>query len=138
MGISIAIVTLNIALSFSQMGVYNIYHVIENIGSDLSMLLASITLFVSYRFEKYVKLNKIITLNKSEINTEREAVQGETQSISNIESSKLNTANTENIISSQLTSEMVIEELKKYKELVNNGVITQEEFEAKKKQLLDI
>ena len=31
-----------------------------------------------------------------------------------------------------------VEELKQYKELLDNGVITQEEFEAKKKQLLGI
>ncbi|WP_035797357.1 SHOCT domain-containing protein [Butyrivibrio sp. MB2005] len=30
------------------------------------------------------------------------------------------------------------DEIKKYKELLDNGVITQEEFEAKKKQLLDL
>ena len=30
------------------------------------------------------------------------------------------------------------DELKKYKELLDSGVITQEEFDAKKKQLLDL
>ena len=30
------------------------------------------------------------------------------------------------------------EELKKYKELLNDEIITQEEFDAKKKQLLDL
>jgi len=31
-----------------------------------------------------------------------------------------------------------VEELKKYKELLDSGIITQEEFDAKKKQLLGI
>ncbi|MBR3588760.1 MAG: SHOCT domain-containing protein [Clostridia bacterium] len=30
------------------------------------------------------------------------------------------------------------DELKKYKDLLDNGVITQEEFDAKKKQLLNL
>jgi hypothetical protein len=31
-----------------------------------------------------------------------------------------------------------MEKLKKYKDLLDSGIITQEEFEAKKKQLLDL
>ncbi|MBE6008914.1 MAG: SHOCT domain-containing protein [Lachnospiraceae bacterium] len=32
----------------------------------------------------------------------------------------------------------VVEELKKYKELLDMGIITEEEFTAKKRQLMDI
>lgn len=38
----------------------------------------------------------------------------------------------------QVTAQSNADELKKYKELLDNGVITQEEFETKKKQLLDL
>ena len=31
-----------------------------------------------------------------------------------------------------------VDELKKYKELLDQGIITQEEFDTKKKQLLDL
>ena len=42
------------------------------------------------------------------------------------------------IPSTSITSTSSAEELKKYKELLDTGVITQEEFDAKKKQLLDL
>ena len=32
----------------------------------------------------------------------------------------------------------VVEELKRYKELLDSGILTQEEFDAKKKQLLGL
>ena len=43
-----------------------------------------------------------------------------------------NTSNTDN------TSDGTADELKKYKELLDAGVITQEEFDLKKKQLLGL
>lgn len=46
-----------------------------------------------------------------------------------------NTSNSEKAIIQQSSS---ADELKKYKELLDSGVITQEEFEAKKKQLLGL
>ena len=38
----------------------------------------------------------------------------------------------------QLVHESIPEELKKYKELLDSGVITQEEYEAKKRSLLGL
>lgn len=48
-----------------------------------------------------------------------------------------NTEEKENIIINQSTPNNT-EDLKKYKELLDEGVITQEEFDAKKKQILDL
>ena len=44
----------------------------------------------------------------------------------------ISTTNTENSPIESKTNELI-----KYKELLDNGVITQEEFDAKKKELLD-
>ena len=44
------------------------------------------------------------------------------------------TANTINVTAQQSNAD----ELKKYKELLDNGIITQEEFDAKKKQILGL
>jgi len=46
--------------------------------------------------------------------------------------------NVATIPSTPIASKSGAEELKKYKELLDTGVITQEEFDAKKKQLLDL
>lgn len=43
-----------------------------------------------------------------------------------------------NTTSTQQVSQSNADELKKYKELLDNGIITQEEFDAKKKQLLGL
>lgn len=42
------------------------------------------------------------------------------------------------IVVSEKTQNSIPEELKKYKELLDNGIITQEDFDAKKKQLLGL
>ena len=44
----------------------------------------------------------------------------------------------EQIKNTQNTNIQLIEELKKYKELLDSGIITEEEFIEKKKQLLDL
>lgn len=44
----------------------------------------------------------------------------------------------QNVVSEPVISQSNADELKKYKDLLDNGVITQEEFEAKKKQLLGL
>lgn len=44
----------------------------------------------------------------------------------------------QNVVSEPVVPQSNADELKKYKDLLDNGVITQEEFEAKKKQLLGL
>jgi hypothetical protein len=52
----------------------------------------------------------------------------------------ISTTTTSNIIGGAVTtpSKSNIDDLKKYKELLDTGIITQEEFDAKKKQLLEL
>lgn len=59
--------------------------------------------------------------------------------LSKLDNDKLNKRSEETPAKSNNTTENDnIEEIKKYKELLDSGIITQEEFEKKKKELLNI
>ncbi|MBR5472861.1 MAG: SHOCT domain-containing protein [Clostridia bacterium] len=49
-----------------------------------------------------------------------------------------NTDSQQNIVNTAPTTSSAIEDIRKYKELLDENVITQEEFEAKKKELLGL
>ncbi|MBR0349272.1 MAG: SHOCT domain-containing protein [Clostridia bacterium] len=54
------------------------------------------------------------------------------------EKEKSQTVTKENIINQTIIKQTSADELKKFKELLDMGAITQEEFDAKKKQLLGL
>ena len=87
------------------------------------------------RITLYINENntlETLTINSKNIdktiNAFRELIPNKEESVVQIESSK----NAKNAVVSSA------DELKKFKELLDSGIITQEEFDAKKKQLLGL
>lgn len=91
----------------------------KGVPSDLSTLCLILAIFVGILPPILIQ-DKINTIIKANTNTIPQQPTGTTQS------------------QSQQTNVDIPEELKKYKELLDSGVITQEEFDAKKHQLLNL
>ncbi len=81
----------------------------------------------------------LLSSTTNSTNKELLQLEPETQPIQNISANNNNTTNTNSNTTTQketLTVHEKIEILKGYKELLDNGIITQEEFDAKKKEIL--
>ncbi len=136
MGMAIAITSVNFLVSMimnnmETLGVTQMYKIIEN---ELPMLIASITLFVCYRFEKFEEIKT--TASNGSVSKQENKVE---QTVQPVLKESVPTTTVENIGSEvvHLQAEAV-EELKQYKELLNSGILTQEEFDAKKKEILGL
>ena len=131
MGLSIAIVTLSVVAEIASgniqiTDIYILYNIVRN---DVSMLLASIVLFASFKFIKFEEKKSINKQIKTEEvdneNKEKETIE---KSIENVSKEK------EEIIEEvDITKELI-----QYKEMFEKGLITQEEYTEKKKRVLGI
>ncbi len=141
MGISIAIVVCDLALAFIFKGIQinDVQQLFKLVESNLTLLVSSIILHSSYYFEVFTKTNKLQDSSNEE--TKEEETKKEEPNSNNTQEQSEQTVNNENLTYTPEipnNHDKIIAELKQYKELVNNGIITQEEFEAKKKQLLNL
>lgn len=135
MGMTIAITTVNLLLSLvmnnmQALGVTQIYKIIEN---ELPMLIASVALFVCYKFENFEEVRATVktAASDSENVTEEQATAVSAYN----ETTKEDSAERSDIVHLQ---EDAVKELKQYKDLLNSGILTQEEFDAKKKEILGL
>ncbi len=81
----------------------------------------------------------LVSSTTDSTNKELLKLEPETQPIKNTNDTNSNITNTNSNTTTQketLTVHEKIEILKGYKELLDNGIITQEEFDAKKKEIL--
>lgn len=134
MGMAIAITSVNFIINMlmnnmETIDVAQVYKIIEN---ELPMLIASIALFVCYRFEKFEVIKATAVGASNTNNTQKEVQPSPTVKESSATSVE---NNTQEVVHLQADA---IEELKRYKELLNSGILTQEEFNAKKKEILGL
>ncbi len=133
MGLSIAIVALSVVvgIAFGNIEITDTYILYKFIRGDLSMLLASIVLFVSFKFIKFERkkiINKQIkTEEVNDENKEKEEKEEMKKDIENVSKDK------EEIEEVDITKELI-----QYKEMLEKGLITQEEYVEKKKRVLGI
>lgn len=152
MGVSIAIICVNILvdLILNNMQMFGLSQIYKQVQGELPMLVASIVLFVCYRFEKFEEVNQVKRAAPASADQEASdfvPVQAEAAFASSANSAVNTAVSMASTLDEPATpavppiehhSPDVFEELKKYKELLNSGILTQEEFDAKKKEILGL
>ncbi len=145
MGMAIAIAStqllVSVILNSTQIaGISQLFEIIKNI---VPVLLASIAIFVCQKVEECVEKAKeepAPTTNKEpEVVVKKEAPAPEEVAVATEE--KVVVATEEKVVVAEEKKpeqEDIFVELKKYKELLDCGIITQSEFDAKKKALLNL
>ncbi len=156
MGMAIAIATVNLVVSMilnnmEAVGVSQVYAIIEN---ELPLLIASISLFVCYRIEEFEDVKPIPVKEESaeqevaaaeEDKTATPEVKKEKEPVAPVvkEETPAPVAEPTPVVEPVAPAPVQtqtddIEKLKQFKELLDSGAITQEEYDIKKKQILGL
>ncbi len=133
MGISIAIVVISAIMNtlFGNLAIFDIYVVYNILTKEIITLLASIVLFVSFKFAKFEE--KRLVVNQVKVEDKKEKVEIKTEEVAVKATTKESSSKDEIEESSDLAVELT-----KYKDLLEKGLITQEEYAETKKKILGI
>lgn len=156
MGLTIAIVSVNLVTNIiiNNISEISVQLIIDMIGDQMPILIATIALFVAYKFNDYEEVRgceeepviaeasaKEEEVESVEVQPVVEEVKVEEKPAPVVEEVKPEIVPEEKevAVSEPAPSNTdVVSELKKFKELLDSGIITKEEFDAKKKQLLGL
>ena len=108
--------------------IYVVYNILKK---EIITLLASIVLFISFKFAKFEEKRLVIKQVKTE--NKKEDVEKKTEDVSVKEITKESDVEDETEESTDIA-----EKLTKYKDLLEKGLITQEEYAETKKKILGI
>ena len=133
MGLSIAIPVVNvvIAMVFGNLEIVDAYILYNIIKNDVTIMLTSIVLLISFKFVKFEE--KRIVINQVKVEKKKENVEVKTEEVTVKETTKESSAEDKVEESIDLTVQLT-----KYKDLLEKGLITQEEYAETKRKILGI